>query len=87
MGNGVAVLEKGKIAIRINSIDTQSLSGNYFHVCEIADGFDNVDTVFYGILTIQQITLSSPPLTSSQDMDGGTFTDPDGSIVYDGGEF
>lgn len=87
LGNGIAVTEKGKFTIRINTIDTQSLSGNYYHACEIIDGFDNVRTVLLGTVNIQQINLSAPPLSISPNMDGGTFLNSDDSIVYDGGDF
>lgn len=46
----------GKMKIDINSSDTESLSGQKYHECEIVDDVGEVSTIFTGRFTIKKDT-------------------------------
>lgn len=53
VGSGITIVSVGNITIRLNAVDTQSLSGNYYHGCELTDLLGNVSTLLIGIATIK----------------------------------
>lgn len=49
---GAMTITGNEIRITLDPVDTQSLSGAYFHECELTDQYDNVSTLFTGMATI-----------------------------------
>lgn len=43
-----------EVHIKLNPDDTKSLSGAYYHECEITDAAGNVSTIFFGMAIIKK---------------------------------
>jgi hypothetical protein len=54
--NGISI-NGSEISIKLAPEDTQTLSGTYYHECEVTDQLNNVSTIFTGMVTISKSAI------------------------------
>jgi hypothetical protein len=51
--SGISIVD-GKVQIKVDPLDTELLSGTYYHECEMTDTLGNVSTIFTGLVSVSK---------------------------------